>query len=384
MKPSHSRLFPLLACVVLACALLLCACGASSGGAASMAATGEPDYGATPGSTELEGGAPGENPTLTQPQDSRKVVVTAHLYIEALRFDDTCRELQNAALETGGYISSTNIQSGDVAGSRYASFTMKIPAGRYTEFIQRAEGAGNMTNRNEQSDDVTDQYVDLEARLTSLRAQEARLLEMMEQATKLSDIIEIQNQLTEVQYEIEGYQGYKNQLDNLVAYCTVHIDVQEVQQVTEPVEESYWGKVAQVFAESWRTTGRVFQAIGLVLVMLLPLIVIAVIVLVVVLVIVKSNKKKRANNPPAAKPQAPPAQNAPSYYPGAPYHPYPPYPAPRVGPPVAPPPPQTPAAIPPKSEDTPGDATPAKAEDTPAQEAGDTAPPTQNNGDTPD
>lgn len=363
-KRKSFRLAATLSALLAACILLLAACGnapktSNYSNGASVPATAAPapgtpeaphfaggdtetaaeDAGGIAGNPTVEGGSADEGatgPVLSAPQDGRKIIMTAWLNIEALDFKASCAAIAEAAQQVNGYVSGSEIQDNgsEHYSARTATFVIKVPAENYAQFMNSAASAGNLVHRTEQSEDVSSQYIDIEARLKSLKAQEERLLVMMNEATRLSDVIEIQNQLTNVQYEIETYTGHLRSLDNRVAYSTINITVTEVFEYhyEEPVPLTYWEKMRNTFLSSWSTALSVIQDLGLVVIWLLPLLLLVAVVLVIVLVSVKAARKKRLKNPPQ-QPSAPFASPLGHPIPpsaSAPYNPYPPYPVPLV------------------------------------------------------
>ena len=87
---------------------------------------------------------------------------------------------------------------------------------------------------SESTEDVTADYVDVEARLNSLEAQRQRLEELRAQAGNLEDLLAIENQLTQVQYQIESYTGQKRVLDDQITYSTVNVYLDEVKVLLPP------------------------------------------------------------------------------------------------------------------------------------------------------
>lgn len=351
----NTKRFLLPAAIALLGVALLAGCGA--GGASSMAieehstpaldeptagggwntpdypadeyVTEEGDYGDMDGAiAEGETLAPdnaASTPSLTIPQDGRKVILKANLTIESLEFSETCAAIQAAVKEAGGYISGTNLYTSETdIGYRTADFIIKVPAEAYTDFMGTISGVGNVTNRTENSEDITSQYVDVESRLSSLRAQEARLLELMSQAADLKDLLAVQEQLTEVQYEIESYEATRKTYDNLVAYSTVNIYVYEVREITETEPDTWSERMGAATRESWKNFGRFWQEFSIGFVYFLPALIIIVIILVVVLLLVRRAVKKRKSAPPPyqswpqqsnpymAQPVAPAAQTPPA------------------------------------------------------------------------
>lgn len=173
------------------------------------------------------------------PQDGRKIILNATLSIEALDFNATCTALARAAQSCGGYVSSTSIDTPAYEGAyRTAYYQFRIPAEQYSVFLEGAGSAGNLVSKQESTQDVTSAYVDVEARLKSLKLQEERLYAMMEQAGDLETLLAIQNQLTEVQYQIESYTAQQRTYDDLISYSTVDVTVEEVKQITEKPRRS--------------------------------------------------------------------------------------------------------------------------------------------------
>lgn len=343
------------AALALAATLVLAGCGSSSapgamdGGTNSQAAA-APQTDAAKGwdseSYELQEGAGGMvEATLTIPQDDRKIIMTAQIQMETLDFAQTCTDLQAACDKAGGFTSATSVNNREYDAARYASFTFKIPPAKYAGFLKELGEYGNVTTRNEQSEDVTGQYVDIQANLDALETEKARLLEMMEVAKNLEELLILQDRLTELQIDINYYTQGKRQLDRLTSYCTVEITVQEVILYTEPLEpepevdNSYGARMARAFSETWHLTGVFFQELWLAIIWLLPLLVFALIITVVVVATVKLARRHSRLHPKPEKPQPPAPQ---------PVGPYAPYPAPRPGPGGPPPQRQAPPPQPPR------------------------------------
>lgn len=266
------QLIPLALALVLTLSLAACGgAGGASSSSAQYAVPGAPQeskntmtdsaseemydngIGTTYGGAE-NGTADGNGNNL-MPRDGRKVIMNANLTIEALDFDATCAALMTALRDAGGYVAATDQYTPSYEGARRsAHYQLRVPAERYENFLEGAGRAGNLVNRNESTQDVTSEYVDVEARLKSLKLQEERLYAMMEQAGELETLLAIQNQLTEVQYQIESYTSRQRTFDDLIAYSTVEVDVQEVRQITERAE-TFTERVGKAFRQSWTRFG---------------------------------------------------------------------------------------------------------------------------------
>lgn len=287
----------------LALAVSLAGCGASANSSAAYDTAAGGYGGQTPSAEPVEmeeagydsaapvSGASG----VSLPADGRKIILNASLTIEALDFDATCAALLRSLKEAGGYVASADQYMPSYEGAqRSATYELRVPAARYESFLESAGDAGNLVYRQESTEDVTRAYVDVEARLKSLRLQEERLYEMMEQAGELETLLAIQNQLTEVQYQLESYTSQRNTYDDLISYSTVTVSVEEVRVFTEsPV--TFADRVGEAFRGSWRSFGEGVQDFAVGFIYFLPtLLVLCVLAAVLVPVVRALSKRSRA------------------------------------------------------------------------------------------
>ncbi len=239
----------------------------------------------------------------------RKVIRNASLTVETLEFDRFIADITNKTNELGGYIQSNEIRARNYGyysktDLRSAETVVRIPADKLDEFLAAVDGAGNVTARSENVDDVTETYTDIEARLASLRTEYDTLLELLSKAESLEDIITLQDRLTSVRYEIESYEGKQRLYDNRIEFSTVNLAITEVERETAPVKEGFGQEISRRFKESAEDVWEGFKAfiiwfIGDLPKIALVLFFIAGLPLIIVLIIVKS--VKRANRKRAEK-----------------------------------------------------------------------------------
>ncbi len=249
--------------------------------------------------SDLGGGKSTE--TIASETSSRKIIMTAHYTIETKDYDDSYSKLLALADEMGGYVSESDYRGvslnsyGD--SSRQCSVTVRVPADRYREFNDALASVGNISYSSESQSDVTMQYFDLQARIESLEVQEDRLLELLSEAENVSEILEIEDRLSYVRYQIESYTTNFKALADEVAYSTVSVSLNEVIEYTkEPIKELTFGeKIVRRLGDGWGAFIDFWEGALLVILVCLPfLIVIAVIVIVIVL-LAKRAKKRRIN-----------------------------------------------------------------------------------------
>ncbi|MBR3298008.1 MAG: DUF4349 domain-containing protein [Clostridia bacterium] len=231
----------------------------------------------------------GEQPVF----DGRKLIRDAELSIQTLEFDALLSELNRRTAELGGYVESSSTSGRsyyDARSLRRADIVLRIPSERLDEFLGAVNEICNVTSSFEKVQDVTSQYIDLEARLASLRTEYDSLLGLLEKADSLDSIITLQNRLSDVRYSIESYEAQKRSFDGRVAYSSVTMQIREVERETAVGKESFSGEVSRRFSESLSDIGGGFTRFAAWLLgefprILLVLIIAAAIVLAIVFLI---------------------------------------------------------------------------------------------------
>lgn len=285
--------------IILTLALSLAACGAASDKNAAQDVT---EY-AAKSSTALseDAGTADAQTGVTLPQDNRKIILNATIEMETEAFADTCAALEKAVKAAGGYISSTTASQLGTEYDRDASYELRVPTKKYSDLISSISGAGTVVRKSESTEDVTAQYVDVEARLKSLKLQEERLYAMMEQAGELETLLAIQNQLTEVQYQIESYTSQQRTYDDLIDYATVNVYITEVNRVTQQ-PKTFSERIGSAFTSSWYNFGEWCKDFAVGAVSILPaLIAILVIAIISVFISLGIHNKNVTKKQKAAK-----------------------------------------------------------------------------------
>jgi hypothetical protein len=180
-----------------------------------------------------EGGGLAFEPPVTGESD-RSIIKTGEIMVEVDNVPETTSAVRALALELDGYISSSF--QGEFEES--ATLTMRIPADRFDDAIAAIHDLdGEVKAEATREEDVTAAVVDIEARLTNLRAAEEEYRELLDRAEKVEDILAIQNQLFQVRGEIEAMEAqlkYLNDQSDMSTLTVTIIPVPEpVRQATE-------------------------------------------------------------------------------------------------------------------------------------------------------
>lgn len=108
-------------------------------------------------------------------------------------------------------------------------------------FYEQLGSSVHVVYSSRSSEDVTEQYTDIETRLATLTTKHERLLALLDQADKMEDIISLENALADCEYEIDSLTGSKRHYDDLVGFSTFYVDLEEVQTLTATPAGSGFG-----------------------------------------------------------------------------------------------------------------------------------------------
>jgi Domain of unknown function (DUF4349) len=136
---------------------------------------------------------------------------TVDLEVGKGRLNDTINRATDVVTRAKGiYVgSSTSVPGGDPASGEV---TFRVPVDAFEAVLRELKGLGTYRGERSSTEDVTNQYVDLNAQLAAWRAQERVYLRLLDRAKSIADVIAVQNQLQQVQSNIERLQGQANHL----------------------------------------------------------------------------------------------------------------------------------------------------------------------------
>ncbi len=171
------------------------------------------------------------------PDIGPSVIKTATVELE-VKDDELQETIQNAtstAEKYGGFVVSTSVTDDEEHPT--GSIVVRIPATRFGDALGDLESLGNVNSESVSGQDVSQEFIDLEARLRNYIAQETVMLRLMESAQTVTDTIRVQNELQRVQLEIERLRGRLNYLEDQTAMSTIELRIVEEGAITEPPGE---------------------------------------------------------------------------------------------------------------------------------------------------
>ena len=216
---------------------------------------------------------------LEEPAQQAMIIKTGNASIEVDSLDLAIAQVTQLAKRLGGQVAGTAIETGR-KDFRTAQITLRIPSAQFDAALSGLSPIGKVESQNVSSEDVTEQYVDMTARMTNAKRLEDRLIALLANRTgKLEEVLAVERELARVREEIERYEGRLRYLRTRAAISTLSINLHEPFPITGQPGSNV---IVESFKQAWRNFVRVVASIIASLGVLIPLI-LGVVVLVYVL-----------------------------------------------------------------------------------------------------
>ncbi|HTC25412.1 MAG TPA: DUF4349 domain-containing protein, partial [Gemmatimonadales bacterium] len=150
---------------------------------------------------------------------------TASIRIDSL--ETALAEIRALSARVGGYVANTEVRAG-TDQYRQATLEVKVPAGRFDDLVVGLQPLGKLESVNVTAEDVSEEYVDVSARVTNSRRLESRLIDLLATRTgRLQDVLTVERELARVREEIERYEGRLRYLKSRAAMSSLSITIHE-------------------------------------------------------------------------------------------------------------------------------------------------------------
>ncbi len=171
------------------------------------------------GTIGTESSAPPSFTSVDQPATDRKIIFNASLALDVDDAEKAFSDCEALAAKYGGFVAESSLRKSDT--QVVATATLRVPSAKAAQLMTDLGGLGTVTSRSSGSEDVTSQYIDIQARLKVLRAEEEQLVGFLKKATNIKDMLAVQEQLRSVRTQIEQYEGQQRYMDNATSLATV-------------------------------------------------------------------------------------------------------------------------------------------------------------------
>jgi len=180
----------------------------------------------------------------------RKIIYTADISLAVEKLNPAQQKLLTLVRQAKGYVAETEI-NGQTGAPRTGRWKVRVPVDGYQSFLDAVTKIGEVQTVNTGSDDVSEEYYDIEARLRNKRVEEQRLIDHLKKSTaKLSDILAVEKEISRVRGEIEQMEGRLRVLANLTSLTTLTITLNEIKNYVPPAPVTFGTEIARSFQSS--------------------------------------------------------------------------------------------------------------------------------------
>jgi hypothetical protein len=186
----------------------------------------------------------------------RKIIKTGRITFRVESLSETDARIAAANQKTNAFIASES--TADWQYRTVRTMTVRVQADQFDELVKMiGEGVATFDKKDIISQDVTEEFVDVQARLNTKKELEQRYLALLKQATKVLDMLEIERELGKVRADIESMQGRLNYLKDQVAMSTIHLSYYK----EHPEGLGFGSRVDESLSRGWNGVVNVFLGI---------------------------------------------------------------------------------------------------------------------------
>ncbi len=197
---------------------------------------------------------PTNAPAAPQFKQEQKLIKTSYLTFETKSAEETYQSIKKRIAALEGYIQNDNTSKEYDRINR--SLLIRIPNKNFQPLVDSiTNSVKSLDRRDIQLKDITEEFVDLEARLKAKRKLEERYLQLLDKARSVKDMLEIERQISNIREEIEAKQGRLNYLQNKVSFSTIHLSFYEIIQGVKAPSQTYVNRL-------WRAVKGGFTGVG--------------------------------------------------------------------------------------------------------------------------
>lgn len=295
MKKRIGVIIALLLITVLALSVI--SCGASNKGAADEDyITGAPSYSESGSMEKVEG-----TDSSYSNGDGSKIIKNANIIAETQDYASATEQLKSLITSVGGHISNSNASENASYNSsgkpeKNASYTIKVPAEQFDSFISGLSNIFNVTKLSTSTEDVSESYFTLQARIDTLQAKREGLVSMLKNVDVNTDFTtwqKINSELTQIDTQLNIYNEQLKALENKVSYATITLSVREVVELTETEEKGYGAEVLDAVKGSLTGVVEFFKVLLIALIYALPFLIMVAGTVIIVIVIIRSSIRRK-------------------------------------------------------------------------------------------
>jgi hypothetical protein len=236
-----------------------------------------------------------EQGTEIKDATKRMIIKTGTMGIEVEKYDDAALKVNEIAKKYGGYVSNTT-SSQNSSGKKQGTLTLKVPADKYEALVAETGMLGKVMSQNINANDVTEQYVDLEARLKTQKELEQRLIKLLaEKTARLTDVVEVEQKLASVRQVIESIDGKMRYMRNQSEMSTLTLSLYEPAILVTSSGGGFFYELGQSVKKGLRGFTDILAGMITVFIALLPVIILVIVIYWIIRKIIKKRRQKTSS-----------------------------------------------------------------------------------------
>jgi hypothetical protein len=179
-----------------------------------------------------------------------KIIKNAEVRMQVDRLDPGYTKVKAIVAKYNAYFGSDNRSQSDNEITQ--NMNIRVPAVKFDSILEELVNEGIYINyKNVSAEDVTDEFVDVEARLKTKKEVELRYLALLKDAKKVSEILEVENSLRTIREEIESFEGRMKHLKDQIAYSDINLDMYQTLEYKAKPKVSFGSQVVESLANGW-------------------------------------------------------------------------------------------------------------------------------------
>lgn len=249
--------------------------------------------------TEQNGALAGESPESDDSAEAagvggkRRLIYTAQLHLVVESFAEVETQIPQLVAKHGGFLSQVTV---DRTSGEYRSghWQVRIPVDQFELFLDQLSSLGIPHSRSQSAQDVTEEFVDLQARIANKRRLEKRILELLEKSgDAIKDVIEVERELARVRGEIEQMEGRLRYLTDRTDLTTIDVYARAASDYVPPQAMSFAGRVKFAWNTSLAMLHEFFTRLGVFIVYLIPWVVAGLVIIGPLLWLIRRRQRHR-------------------------------------------------------------------------------------------
>lgn len=224
---------------------------------------------------------------------NRMIIKTGTMNLEIEKYDETINQINDYVKKSGGFITNSSSQV-NASGKKQGAITIRITTDKYDAMIKDMGNFGKILNSQINGNDVTSEYIDLQARMTTQAELEKRLLSLLNEKTaKLVDVVEVEEKLSSVRQNIEQSQGRMKYLKNQSDFSTLTVSVYEPSLMITSSGGGFFYEIERGFSKGLKGFTEVLSGMITFFIALMPVVILILILTYIAVLIYKKSKTRK-------------------------------------------------------------------------------------------